>query len=547
VLCGFCRRCGADRLGSDEKGAGMSAIEARDIFRVYSTPEGDAAALQGLTLAVEEGEVLTVLGPSGSGKSTFLRIVAGLERPSAGRVTVFGQEVGKLRGRRLADYRARVLGYVDQHYSQALDPDLTVRELIGLQLGLTGADARTRGARADQLLERVGLETKRASRPVELSGGEQQRIAVCAALAHRPLLLLADEPTGELDALSAAAVYELIADLARDEGCTTVLVSHDVESTAVADRTIRIRDGRVSEERASGEGEEETLVVGRGGWLRLPEELLLRAGIADRARAELDDGRITVRAPDGAAAPTVEEETPLGVATHAEGVVAEARSVAKSFGRGAQERVVLSGLDAVVPAGSFVAVTGPSGSGKTTLLHLIAGLQDPDAGEVVVLGQPLGSLGREARADLRRANVAVIGQDPGLTAFLSARENVELGLAIRAVPAAAAHERALEALSRVGLAERAEQRTGRLSAGERQRVAVARAVAAGAQLLLADEPTARLDEANALAIGLLFSRLARELGTAVVVATHDPVLVEQADSTLSLAGPVSRRAHMARR
>jgi ABC-type lipoprotein export system ATPase subunit len=525
----------------------VNAIEARDVFRVYSTPEGDAAALQGLTLAVEEREVLTVLGPSGSGKSTFLRIVAGLERPSAGRVTVFRQDVAKLRGRRLADYRARLLGYVDQHYSRALDPDLTVREQIGLQLGLAGADARTRDARADELLERIGLESKRASRPFELSGGEQQRIAVCAALAHRPLLLLADEPTGELEALSAAAVYDLIGDLARDEGCTAVLVSHDVESTAVADRTVRIRDGRVSEERASGEGEEETLVVGRGGWLRLPEELLLRAGIGDRARAELDGGRITVSAPNGAAAPTPEREKPVSVSTRAEGVVAEARGVAKSFGRGAQERVVLSGLDAVFPAGASVAVTGPSGSGKTTLLHLLAGLQDPDAGEVVVLGEPLRSLGREARADLRRANVAVIGQDPGLTSFLSARENVELGLAIRAVSADVAHERALDALARVGLAERAEQRTGRLSAGERQRVAVARAVAAGARLLLADEPTARLDEANALAIGVLFSRLARELGTAVVVATHDPVLVEQADSTLSLGAPVTRRARVARR
>jgi ABC-type lipoprotein export system ATPase subunit len=525
----------------------MNVIEARDVFRVHSTPEGDAAALQGLTIAVEEREVLTVLGPSGSGKSTFLRIVAGLERPSAGTVSVLGQNVGNLRGRRLADYRARLLGYVDQHYSRALDPDLRVRELIGLQLGLAGADARTWGARADELLERVGLQSKRASRPAELSGGEQQRIAVCAALAHRPRLLLADEPTGELDAASAAAVYELIAELARDEGCTTVLVSHDVESTAVADRTVRIRDGRVSEERASGEGGEETLVVGHGGWVRLPEELLVRAGIGDRARAELNDGRITVSAPDGAQAPVDEEDESFAAAAQAEGVVAEICGVTKSFGGGAQKRLVLSGLNAVFAGGTLLAVTGPSGSGKTTLLHLLAGLQDPDAGEVVVLGRPLSSFDREGRAELRRGNVAVIGQDPELTSFLSARENVELGLAIRRVPAEAAHERALEALGRVGLAERAEQHTGRLSAGERQRVAIARAVAAGAQLLLADEPTARLDEANALAIGLLFSRLAHELGTAVVVATHDPVLVEQADSTLSLGVAAGRRAQLARR
>jgi ABC-type lipoprotein export system ATPase subunit len=530
-------------VGNDEEGRAMSAIEARDVFRVYSTPEGDAAALQGLTLSVEEREVLVVLGPSGSGKSTFLRILAGLDRPSAGTVTAFGHEVGKLRGRRLADYRSRVLGYVEQHYSRSLDPDLTARELIGLQLGLAGADASARHARADELLERVGLADKAAARPRELSGGEQQRVAVCAALAHKPVLLLADEPTGELDSASAILVYELIGELAREEGCTTVLVSHDVESTGIADRIVRVRDGRVSEEAAREEGGKETLVVGRGGWLRLPEDLLVRAGIGARARAKLADGGIVVT-PAGARAQEAPSDAPeVRERTNVDGrVVAETRQLAKSYGRGAQARFVFSGLDAAFAGGRLAAVTGPSGSGKTTLLHLLAGLGDPDTGEVLVFGRSLGSLDREARAALRREHVAFIGQDPGLTPFLSARENVELGLAIRGVDTDAGQERALDALARVGLAERAEQRAARLSAGERQRVAVARAVAAGASLLLADEPTARLDEANALGVGALFSELARESGVAVVVATHDPLVVEQADSILALGAYSSQES-----
>jgi ABC-type lipoprotein export system ATPase subunit len=522
-------------LGRDPKGCSVSAIEARDVFRVYSTPEGDAAALQGLTLSVEEREVLVVLGPSGSGKSTLLRLLAGLDRPSAGTVLAFGDDVGKLRGRRLADYRSRVLGYVEQHYSRSLDPDLTARELVGLQLGLAGTEPRNRLARADELLERVGLEEKRASRPAELSGGEQQRVAVCAALAHRPSLLLADEPTGELDAASAALVYELIGELSREQGCTTVLVSHDVESTTIADRIVRVRDGRVSEETAR-EGEGETLVVGRGGWVRLPEELLVRAGIGERVRAELGPTGIVVE-PAGPRSARDKAQGPVAAraATTDGRVVAEARGLTKSYGRGPQERVVFAGLDAAFAAGRLVAVTGPSGSGKTTLLHLLAGLGEPDAGEVVVLGESLGALDREARAAVRRGHVAIIAQDPGLTPFLSARENVELGLALRGVKPDEGNERALEALARVGLAERAEQRAARLSAGERQRVAIARAVAAEASLLLADEPTARLDEANALAVGALFATLARD-GAAVVVATHDPLVVEQADATLALSG-----------
>jgi ABC-type lipoprotein export system ATPase subunit len=513
----------------------MTAVEARDVFRVYSTPEGDAAALQGLTLSVEEREVLVVLGPSGSGKSTLLRILSGLDRPSAGVVSVFGRDVGKLRGRRLAEYRSRLLGYVEQHYSRSLDPDLTARDLVALQLGLAGAEGAAREKRAEELLERVGLADKRLSRPGELSGGEQQRIAVCAALAHRPKLLLADEPTGELDAVTAALVYELLGELAREEGCTTVVVSHDVESTSIADRIVRVRDGRVSEEAARAG--DETLVVARGGWLRIPEELLARAGIGERARAELAGRGIVVTSAGPAASEVDVGDSPAAPAPTVDGrVVAEVQGLQKSYGHGPQKRVVLAGLDASFVTGKLIAVTGPSGSGKTTLLNLLAGIAEADAGGVAVFGRRMADLDREARAALRRDHVAVIGQDPGLTPFLSARENVELGLALRGMGADEAHERALEALGRVGLTERAEQRAARLSAGERQRVAIARAVAAGAGLLLADEPTARLDEANALAVGALFSKLAREFGAAVVVATHDPLVVEQADAILRLGG-----------
>ena len=182
-----------------------TAIELRDVFRVHSTPEGDAAALQGLSLQVADGEVLTVLGPSGSGKSTLLRLLAGLDRPSAGVVRVYGEDVGKLPSRRLARYRSSLLGYADQHYARALAPELSARDLVALQLGLRGTPRSERLRRADELLERVGLAAKRERRPTQLSGGEQQRVALCAALAHRPKVFLADEPTGELDAATAAS------------------------------------------------------------------------------------------------------------------------------------------------------------------------------------------------------------------------------------------------------------------------------------------------------------------------------------------------------
>jgi ABC-type lipoprotein export system ATPase subunit len=498
------------------------AIDVRDVFRVHQTAEGDAAALQGLSLTVREGETVTVLGPSGSGKSTFLRILAGLDRPSAGSVRVFGTELGKLPARDVARYRSRTVGYADQHYARALAPELSARELVGLELGLAGATASERNLRADELLERVALSEKRDARPEELSGGEQQRVAVAASLAHRPRLFLADEPTGELDSASARLVYDTIGELIRAERCTAVIVSHDPESASIADRVVRIRDGRVSEE-SGGELRDESIVVGRGGWLRLPEELLRRSGIRTHAQARLEGREIVVSSNEAA----VEEVATASVAPARTSVaVATLRGVTKGYGT----RTVLVALDAELGSSTLTVVTGPSGSGKTTLLHLLAGLELPDDGGIDVLGTNLEQLDRTGRADFRRDHVGYIGQQPGLVPTLSALENVELALALRGLP----NDTARETLVAVGLEDRIEQRVSRLSTGERGRVAIARALAPRPELLLADEPTSRLDQANAIAVGTLFVRLAREFGASVVCATHDPLLIEQADETLRL-------------
>ncbi|MFL5928989.1 MAG: ABC transporter ATP-binding protein [Gaiellaceae bacterium] len=505
-----------------------TAIELRDVFRVHSTPEGDAAALQGLSLRVEDREVLTVLGPSGSGKSTLLRLLAGLERPSAGAVRVYGVDVGKLPARGLARYRSTLLGYADQHYARALAPELSARELVALQLGLRGEPRADRATRADELLERVGLADKRDRRPTELSGGEQQRVALCAALAHRPKVFLADEPTGELDAATADQVYAMLDELVREHHCTTVIVSHDPESARIADRIVRIRDGRVSEEWARDDDVSDTIVVGRGGWLRLPEELLLRAGIGARATARFESGAVVV---EGTGEPAPQAETGSRSETGSrisDAPVAVARGLVKRFG----DTTVLDGVGFDLSEGRLHAVTGPSGSGKTTLLHLLAGLDLPDAGTIMLESVDLTSLSRTARADLRRAKIAYVGQQAGLVPHLSALENVELVLALRGLGGGA--PAALAALESVGLGERATQRVARLSQGERARVAIARAVAAKPRLLLADEPTSRLDGANAIAVAILLGRLARETGAAVVCSTHDPLVIEQAESRIDL-------------
>jgi ABC-type lipoprotein export system ATPase subunit len=508
-------------------------VQIEDVFRVYPSPEGGVAALQGLSLAVEQGELCVVLGPSGSGKSTLLRIVAGFDRASAGSVRVAGVDVGALGGWGAARFRSRAIGYADQHYWRALAGELTARELVGIQLGLAGAAAAQRHARADELLERVGLGARRDAHPRELSGGEQQRVALCAALASSPELLIADEPTGELDAATAREVLSLIAELVRESGSTALVVSHDPASAERADRVIHVRDGRISDERVAGASGDGAIVVGRGGWLRLPEDVLRSAGIDRHATAELR-GREVVLEAVGESVPVTQSplEAPVQAVpdepcvSETQSPAVEARGLTKRFG----SATPFERLDATFAPGKLTVVTGPSGSGKTTLLLLLAGLELPDEGDVLLDGVSLAGLDRAGRAELRRTRLAFVGQTAGLTPFLGARENVELALELRGLPT----DGAVPALAAVGLAEHADRPVAELSAGQRERAALARAVAVAPRVIVADEPTARLDGANALALGALLADVARSTGATVICATHDPLLIEQADAELSL-------------
>jgi ABC-type lipoprotein export system ATPase subunit len=512
-------------------------VEIRDLFRVYPSPEGGVAALQGLSLTVRRGELCVVLGPSGSGKSTLLRLVAGFDRPSAGSVRVAGTDVSSLGRRAAARFRSRAVGYADQHYWRALAGELTARELVGVQLGLAGRSRAAREQRADELLERVGLADRRDAHPRELSGGEQQRIAVCAALAAQPELLIADEPTGELDAQNARELLGLIAELVREAGGTALVVSHDPVAAEGADRVVHVRDGRISDESVAGGAGDGAIVVGRGGWLRLPEDLLRSAGIESHAQAELREGAVVLqpggarvepsqaspRAPDQAVPAPRERESVVSTQTSP---VVLARGLTKRYG----SATPIDGLDAEFAAGRLTVVTGPSGSGKTTLLHLLAGLELPDAGDVVIDGVALSTLDRAGRSELRRTRLAFVGQTLGLIPFLGARENVELGLELRGLP----RDGVDDALDAVGLAEHADRPVAQLSAGQRERAALARAIAVRPQVIVADEPTARLDGANALALGTLLADLARSTGATVICATHDPLLIDQADAELPL-------------
>src|ERR1700722_3887163 len=192
---------------------------------------------------------------SWAGASTLLRVAAGLQPPSAGVVRVLGRDIGRLPGRSRSRLRHELMGFLGQHTDTVLSPDLRMRDAVALPLALRGMPRRERRHRVDELLAATALADRADARPAELSGGERQRFALCAALAHRPALLLADEPTGELDDASADAVRALIVELARSSGASVMLVTHDPATAGVADRTLRIRDGRIVSDRRAGEGQ----------------------------------------------------------------------------------------------------------------------------------------------------------------------------------------------------------------------------------------------------------------------------------------------------
>lgn len=488
----------------------MSAIEIVGLIVVHDATSaagdrhGAVAALRGLDLRVEPGEIAAVVGPSGSGKTSLLRVLGGGVRPTAGSATVFGTSLDRGSHIDIRRYRRETVAIVDQHYRRALSPYLPALEIVAMPLALRGRPRGEREARARELLGAMGLGDRADATAGELSGGEQQRLAVAAALAIRPKLLLADEPTGELDAMATERLLTLVQDLVRAEGTTALIVTHDPAVEAIADRVVILEDGRAVAERIGPPGAPEQAATDNAGWLAPESTWRHRPWDSPAPRAVSVNGE--------AAGPAVELD-----------------AVSRSYGGGAID--ALRDVTARVQAHAVTVVTGPSGSGKSTLLRLIAGLDRPDAGRVSLFGQDLGDLDREALAALRGREVGIAEQARGLVPFLDVRENVELAVALRG--ASANGEAVDSVLEAVGIAPLAGRQPGELSAGERTRVAIARALVTRPRLLLLDEPSATLDRVNAARIAALLDELTRDV--TIVVATHDPALIGIAAHRIDLA------------
>ncbi len=272
--------------------AGERLVTCEQLFHIYRLAGQEVVSLQGVDLAVDRCEMVALLGPSGSGKSTLLSILGGLERPSAGRVLVEDADLAKLPEAALTAFRRRRVGFVWQVPARNLLPHASAAENLELPMTLAGLPAGRRRRRARVLLAAVDLDGAGGKQVRALSGGEQQRLAVAVALANNPPLLLADEPTSQLDRPNVARVVEILHTAREDLGTTVVVVTHDDEVAARMDRTVTIRDGRVG---AEGRAGTEYTVVGPTGSLHLPAHALDVLPPGARAVVEVEGDRVVLR------------------------------------------------------------------------------------------------------------------------------------------------------------------------------------------------------------------------------------------------------------
>ena len=284
-------------------------IECRDLVRIFSAEGVEVQALQGLNLTVEKGELTAIVGASGSGKSTLLTILSGLDVPTAGSARVAGHDLLAMTAKERTAYRRRTVGFVWQQTTRNLLPYFTIGENIAMTLAVAGTRTRDRSARVDELLQVLDIPQARDRVPSELSGGQQQRAAIAVALANDPEVLLADEPTGELDETNSALVLEAMRDVNERLGVTVLIVTHDPSVSSHVRRTVQIRDGRTSTEvlrstQVGADGVERQLaeefaVLDRVGRLQLPQEYLTALDLRDRVRLELEENHVEVHPTKG--------------------------------------------------------------------------------------------------------------------------------------------------------------------------------------------------------------------------------------------------------
>lgn len=451
-------------------------IRIEDLFYIYESNNVSVVALRGLHLNVASGECLVIKGPNGSGKSTLVKLITGFYAPTAGRIVIGDQDIAELDPLRL---RREFVASIDQRGN--LLNDLTVLQNVALGFALLGQARASATDNATQLLEAHGLSHLCNRYPDQLSAGERQFSSLLAAMATNPKVLIADEPSGELDNESADMMYRLLKTLAGE--ASVILVTHDARAEVYADRVVRIREGRISEEWRPGE--EEVSIIDPFGWMRIKEN-------APRLTRSVRRGTKGSR----------QREIIL-------------RGIDLSLDYDGKQ--IFSGINIDAGAGELIAFSSTSGSGKSSLLRILAGIQNPSDGDVIINERNLKELSREDRAELRSESVGFLSQGGSKVSSISLADHF------------AGYD--------VALGDSYELRLNRalssFSGGERARIELFRVFADAKPIYILDEPTSQMDEhRSAEATNIILERV--KSGALIIVSTREQSLLNGADHVLTL-------------
>ena len=502
-------------------------LELRHVVKVYATGDGPFTALKDVNLDIKPGEFLGITGKSGAGKTTLLNMISGISELTSGEVLFYGVENGSpasatpihtLDEDKLALWRGKNLGIIYQSFELMLSLNLV--ENVMLPPDFLGSYHPTASkARALELLELVDIVEHAYKIPAHISGGQKQRVAIARALVNDPPLIIADEPTGNLDSVTAETIFQIFEKLV-DQGKTIVMVTHDESLAPRFSRRLHIVDGVVASPPKNGSVQSSQTA------------LLKDAEQSKSSQAQNID--VKPQASLDVTTPCL-ETVPAHIDSQQDHPAIILRAVDKVYENAAGRFVALKSIDMQLNYGQFISIVGKSGCGKSTLLNMITGIDHPTAGEVIVGNERIYKMSESKRALWRGRNLGVVFQFFQLLPTLTLLENTMLPMDYcKVYPFNERPERAMELLKMVGLEEQAHKLPASVSSGQQQSAAIARALATDPPIILADEPTGNLDSHSADIILTLFEKLAAG-GKTILIVTHDPSITQRTDQTVILS------------
>jgi ABC-type lipoprotein export system ATPase subunit len=508
-------------IGKDQN----TLIQLQDVVKTYSTGDVPFVALNHVTLDIKQGEFLGITGKSGAGKTTLMSMISGVSALTSGSILfhwVGSQSASPsiplqtLNEDQLARWRGENLGIIYQSFE--LMPTLSLVENVMLPPDFLGTyQPLASKQRALELLGLVELAEHAHKIPAHISGGQKQRVAIARALVNDPHLIIADEPTGNLDNVTAETILQIFEKLVA-QGKTIVMVTHDESFAPRFSRRLQIVDGAVSEPAETGSAP------------ATPKHKERRHFFADQP-SEPEPAL-----PGALGSANVGIKTGATPPVHRPGESAIVlRNVHKVYENAAGKFVALKSINLQLAYGQFISIVGKSGCGKSTLLNMITGIDHPTAGDVIIGNEPIYKMSESQRALWRGRNLGVVFQFFQLLPTLTLLENTMLPMDYcNCYPFTERPGRAMALLQMVGLEDQAHKLPATVSSGQQQCAAIARAMATDPSIILADEPTGNLDSRSADNVLNLFEDLAKR-GKTVLIVTHDPSITQRTDQTIILS------------